>query len=68
MDDVGASSKKYEVYSKLLFGNFLFLKYIPPFKAMGPYNELTVDNWDEIISILDKLFLVDIPIKFKPCV
>ena len=54
MDDVGASSKKYEVYSKLLFGNFLFLKYIPPFKAMGPYHELTVDNWDEIIATLDK--------------
>ena len=26
MDDVGASSKKYNVYSKSRIGNFLFLK------------------------------------------
>ena len=30
--EVGSSSKKQEVYSKLLFDNFLFFKYIPPFK------------------------------------
>lgn len=52
MDDVGASSKKYEVYSKIFFGNFLFLKYYRPFKAMGPYEELTEKNWDEILNIL----------------
>jgi peptidoglycan/xylan/chitin deacetylase (PgdA/CDA1 family) len=52
MDDVGASSKKYEVYSKIFFGNFLFLKYFKPFKAMGPYNELSDKHWDEILNIL----------------
>ena len=34
MDDVGASSKKFEVYSKVKFGNFLFLK-ITLFQGLG---------------------------------
>ena len=33
MDDVGASTKHFEVYSKKIFGNFLFLKYLPYFRA-----------------------------------
>lgn len=54
MDDVGASSKIFEVYSKYRFGNFLFLKYYYPFKAMGPYDELSESEWDQILNILDK--------------
>ena len=54
IDDIGASSKKYEVYSNYPFCNFLFIKYIYPFKAWGPYNELTVDEWKIIFDILVK--------------
>lgn len=56
IDDVGASSKKYEVYSKKLkgIGNFGFLKYMPYFKAWGPYRELTVEDWREIYTILEE--------------
>ncbi len=54
IDDIGASSKKYEVYSNYPFCNFLFIKYIYPFKAWGPYNELTEDEWKKIFDILVK--------------
>lgn len=54
MDDVGASTKLYEVYSKIPLGNFLFLKYLRPFKAWAPYQELSADQWKNIIDILDK--------------
>ena len=45
MDDVGASSKKFNVYSKSRIGNFLFLKKIKPFKAWGPYEEISTEQW-----------------------
>ena len=54
MDDVGACTKKYEVYSKYRIGNILFLKYLKPFKAWGPYKELTEDEWEQIFLILSK--------------
>lgn len=54
MDDVGASTKQFEVYSKFFFGNILFLKYLPPFKAWGPYEELSQAIWEEIINLLIK--------------
>jgi peptidoglycan/xylan/chitin deacetylase (PgdA/CDA1 family) len=55
MDDVGASSKKWEVYSKRWFGlgNFLLLKRLPYFRAWGPYTELTATHWESIINMLD---------------
>lgn len=60
MDDVGASTKRYEVYSlyewrrgPLRFsGNWLFLKYLPPFKRWAPYRELTAAEWTEICGVL----------------
>lgn len=54
MDDVGASSKRYEIYSKRWrgFGNFLFLKQLPYFRAWGPYAELQAEDWDAIFRIL----------------
>jgi len=54
MDDIGASSKIYEVYGKGLpiFCNFLFLKYIKPFKKWGRYNEITAETWREIFKLL----------------
>ncbi len=60
MDDVGASTKRYEVYSKhqwgrgpfKISGNWLFLKYCPPFKAWGPYRELTANEWRALCDAL----------------
>lgn len=54
IDDVGASSKRYEIYSKILLGNFLFLKYLKPFKAWGPYSELSEKIWEEILKLFEK--------------
>jgi hypothetical protein len=63
IDDVGASSKHFEVYGltrlplgrlKIPFpGNFLFLKYMPPIKRWGPYRELEASEWDRILSLLE---------------
>lgn len=54
VDDIGASSKEFEVYSRRLIGNFLFLKYIWPFKSWGPYRELTEDEWQVIVKFLSE--------------
>jgi peptidoglycan/xylan/chitin deacetylase (PgdA/CDA1 family) len=62
MDDVGAASKRYEVYSKrrwgvgplAVSGNWLFLKYLPSFKAWGPYRELRADEWRRICDLLER--------------
>ncbi len=60
LDDVGASSKRYEVYSKRywrlgplhLSGDRLFLKYLPGIKAWGPYRELSAREWSAILELL----------------
>lgn len=60
LDDVGACAKQYEVYSEhawgvgraRLSGNWLFLKYLPPFKRWGPYRELTAQEWDAVYDVL----------------
>ena len=54
MDDVGASSKRFNVYSKYPFCNILFLKYLPYLRAWGPYEELDFNQWVKIINILEK--------------
>ncbi len=54
MDDAGASSKQFEVYSNFFLGNFLFLKYLSVFAAWGSYQELTAQAWEEILEILGK--------------
>ena len=54
IDDIGASTKKYEVYSKNPVGNILFLKYLDYFKAWGPYTELKPTDWEKIFEILIK--------------
>lgn len=54
MDDIGASTKQFEVYSKTFIGNFLVLKYFPPFKAWAPYDEISPETWKNIIGILIK--------------
>lgn len=54
MDDVGASSKEFCIYSNKFMGlgNFLFLKYLPHFKAWGRYRELLVEDWDLMFDLL----------------
>jgi len=62
MDDVGAASKRHEVYGltrltvgpmRLPFpGNWLWLKYIPPIKRWGPYRELSSTEWYAILEML----------------
>jgi hypothetical protein len=56
IDDIGASSKFNEIYSKRWFGlgNFLFLKYLPYFKAWGPYREMSEHDWDSLFKLLEK--------------
>jgi peptidoglycan/xylan/chitin deacetylase (PgdA/CDA1 family) len=62
MDDVGAASKRNEVYSNwrlrigsrpVFSGNWLFLKYFDPFRAWGRYPEMTPAQWDAFFSLLD---------------
>lgn len=38
----------------LWYGNWLFLKYLPPFKKWGPYRELAGEEWFEIFKLLDQ--------------
>ena len=62
MDDVGAASKRYEVYGTTRIrlgpvalpfpGNLLFLKYLPPIKRWGPYRELGAAEWEAILALL----------------
>ena len=61
-DDIGASSKKYEVYSLYRRtmgplgtpGDWLFLKYLPGLKAWGPYREIRAPVWKRIIKLLER--------------
>lgn len=60
LDDVGASSKRYEVHSNRswrwgplrISGNWLFLKYLPGWKSGGPYREMHASEWCEVLEIL----------------
>ncbi len=66
IDDIAASSKQFAVYSKLPGGNFLFLKYLPPFRAWGPYEELTAEQWEGVLEVLKK-FGAKITIAITAC-
>ena len=54
MDDVGASTKHFEVYSKVYLGNFLFLKYLKGFRAWGVYDEISPGGWNHIFNLISK--------------
>jgi len=62
LDDVGACSKRYEVYSDHAWkqgrleisANWLFLKYLPPFKKWGPYREIRPNEWRDIQDSLER--------------
>ena len=62
LDDVGACSKKYEIYSRIqrrvgplgVPFDWLFLKYLPGLKAWGPYPEISATTWRRIIAMLEQ--------------
>jgi len=56
IDDIGASTKQFEQYSKKGFGlgNILGFKRMPWFKAWGPYDELTSLQWESLLDMLTK--------------
>ena len=54
IDDIGASSKKFEVYSNNRFGNILFLKYLKYFKAWARYPELSKNELEQVFATLIK--------------
>jgi len=51
IDDIGASSKLYNQHGRWRIGSFWFLKRIWPFKKWGPYKELTVGEWKDILNV-----------------
>jgi peptidoglycan/xylan/chitin deacetylase (PgdA/CDA1 family) len=61
LDDVGAASKRHEVYARRdlrlgplrVSGNLLFLKALPPFKGWGPYREMRPAEWIEVFACLE---------------
>ena len=56
IDDIGASTKQFEVYSKKFkgLGNLFFLKYLPWFKAWGSYREMIADEWKQVFNVLQE--------------
>lgn len=63
MDDLGAASKRHEVYSKwrlriagypVVSGNWLFLKYTAPFKAWARYREMESSDIMALLRILER--------------
>lgn len=62
LDDVGACSKKYEIYSRIqrrvgplgVPSDWLFLKYLPGLKAWGPYPEISAKTWRRMVAMLEQ--------------
>ncbi|MEK7103998.1 MAG: DUF2334 domain-containing protein [Patescibacteria group bacterium] len=54
IDDIGASTKKFEQYGHWKIGNFWFFKKIWPFKKWGPYKELTAKEWKIFLEIFEQ--------------
>jgi len=53
IDDIGASSKQFEIYSKTRWANILFLKTLPRFRAWGPYREMSAAEWSDTLETLE---------------
>lgn len=63
LDDVGAASKRHEIYGMTRIpvgrwsvpfpGNFLFLKYVPPIRRWGSYRELRAAEWERMLIALE---------------
>lgn len=52
IDDIGASTKVFERYSKKRFLNIGILRDRRLFGAWGPYSEMTPPLWDEVFALL----------------
>lgn len=62
MDDIGAATKRNEVYGRTRIpvgplqvpfpGNFLFFKYLPGIRKWGPYEELSPSVWQTFFQLL----------------
>jgi peptidoglycan/xylan/chitin deacetylase (PgdA/CDA1 family) len=62
IDDIGASTKKFNQWGKTRFAykgktifyfpwaNYCFLKRLWPFKGWAPYDELTAEEWQKILA------------------
>ena len=66
IDDIGASTKYFEIYSKVWYGNLLFLKFFMPFKAWGPYREINQEEWKDVLEILQK-YAVKLTVAITAC-
>lgn len=72
IDDIGASTKHFNQHGKRWFyiagkkafyfplADFWFFKRIPPFRKWAKYNELTVEEWKELIAIFDENKIVPV--------
>ncbi len=58
VDDIGASTKKYNQHIKSFPFCSIFdwwpLHILPPFKGWGPYKELTLKEWQEVLDFFEK--------------
>lgn len=62
IDDIGAASKRNEVYSKYewrwrrwrVSGNWLFIKYLPRYRAWGVYREMRPAEWEHVFRLLEQ--------------
>lgn len=52
MDDFGASSKQFEIWSRSRLANLTPLKYVWPFKAMGKYREMHPDELHQLFRLV----------------
>lgn len=52
IDDIGASTKKFNYYSKNRFCNFGILRHRKLFGAWAPYGEISAAKWSQIFEIL----------------
>ena len=52
IDDIGASTKQFNYYSKNRFCNFGILRHRKLFGAWAPYNEMTPITWRELFELL----------------
>lgn len=60
IDDIGASTKRYNQHGKWKIGNFWFLKRLSPFKRWGPYEELTKEEWLGFLEVFREQNIVPI--------
>ena len=51
IDDIGASTKQFEQYSRYRWANYGFLKRLPGLRAWGVYQELTAAEWEKFLKI-----------------